>query len=173
MQVGIHKLSQSAYCRQTRSYPETGFGEINGDVRRLFENYCTLHDFSFRGFGPFAGAREVSPSMIPKAQSEVGRTRERALTTTSRTYSRYCQRCDVNNSYQFVRFPTAQSGGCYIVAIALLSMRLPLRTIGQTSPKKRGCGVSRTPIGTYDADSLLFGLPSTSYSFLLRCSLHF
>jgi hypothetical protein len=39
--------------------------------------------------------------------------------------------------------------------------------------KKRECGVSRTPIGTYDADSLLFRLPSTSYSFLLRCSLHF
>ena len=39
--------------------------------------------------------------------------------------------------------------------------------------EKRGCGSRRTPIGTYDADSLSFGLPSTSYSFLLRRSLHF
>ena len=172
MQVGIHKLSQSAYCRQTRSYPETGFGEINGDVRRLFENYCTLYDFSFRGFGPFAGAREVSPSMIPKAQSEVGRTRERALTTTSRTYSRHCQRCDVTTVINSLGFQRPNLAG-YIVAIALWRTRLSYAHNRANVPKKRECGVSRTPIGTYDADSLLFGLPSTSYSFLLRCSLHF
>ncbi len=71
------------------------------------------------------------------------------------------------------KVPTAQSGGCYIVAIALLSMRLSYEDNWANVPEKRGCGVSRTPIGTYDADSLWFGLPSTSYSFLLRCSLHF
>jgi hypothetical protein len=43
----------------------------------------------------------------------------------------------VINSYQFVRFPTAQSGGCYIVAIALLSMRLSYEDNRANVPEKK------------------------------------
>ena len=85
----------------------------------------------------------------------VERTSSRAGVAPAEVQRLFTAHC--YNSYQFVRFPTAQSGGCYIVAIALLSMRLSYEDNRANVPEKRGCGVGRTPIGTYEPTAYCLG----------------